>query len=80
MKEKKTQYLVPTGMRRAQEAFIENTAFKSWPLWPVMVTVVRVAGQLITIYYMTQACTGCRQRTQQDGQDGLGVEGGPTPG
>lgn len=45
MKEKKTRYLVPTGMSRTQEAFIENTAFKTWHLWPVMVTVVRVAGQ-----------------------------------
>lgn len=76
MKEKKTRYLVPTGMSRTQEAFIENTAFKTWHLWPVVVTVVRVAGQLITIYYMTQACTGRRQRTQRDGQAGLGTEGG----
>lgn len=28
MKEKKTRYLVPAGMSRTQEAFIENTAFK----------------------------------------------------
>lgn len=53
MKEKKTRYLVPTGISRTQEAFIENTAFKTWHLWPVVVTVVRVAGQLITIHYDT---------------------------
>lgn len=32
IKEKKTRYLVPTGMSRTQEAFIENTAFKTWHL------------------------------------------------
>lgn len=72
MKEKKTRYLVPTGMSRTQEAFIENTALRTRHLWPVVVTVVRVTGQLSTVYYMTQACTGRRQRTQQDGQAGLG--------
>lgn len=68
MKEKKTRYLVPTGMSRTQEAFIENTAFKTWHLWPMVVTVVRVAGQLITIHYDNRLALGAdRGHSSVDG-------------